>query len=175
METILLVLATIATAFILGMGFRIRGGLWGEQIGWGATTARIVAWAIPVALLCWAWYGFVWWIAIAVGVTAWLGTTFGWFGALDMGRMQDTWIRDFLVMTAVGFTRMAVVAPVLWFAGFPVAAMAMCVAGATCGVVYELGWRTPSEIPGFTQGPEVGEFYYGIMVGLAIALAAWVF
>lgn len=171
---IIYIISTILSMFVLGMGFRIRGGLWGDKIGWGATTARIVAWAIPVALVCWAWYAFAWYIAVAVGVMAWVGTTWGWFGALDMGRNDHAWLRDFLVMSVVGFARMAVIAPVLVYVGLPMAALSICIAGALCGVLYELGWRTPSTKPGFYQGPEVGEFYYGSAVGLAIALAALV-
>jgi hypothetical protein len=167
------ILLSLLTASALGIGFRMRGGLWGDKIGWGATTARIVAWAIPVALVTWAWYQFAWYFALATGVLAFAGATIGWFGGIDMGRMHGTWIRDFTVMTLVGFVKMLGVALMIGLAGFHTGAVAVSIAGALCGVMYELGWRTPSTRPGFQTGPELGELYFGALVGLAISLGAW--
>lgn len=169
----MLSILSLVTAGALGIGFRMRGGLWGENIGWGATTARICAWAIPVALATWAWYQFAWPYLLITGLLAFAGSTISWFGSIDMGRMQGTWTRDFLIMTAVGFARMIGVAALLAYTGFWSGAIAVAVAGAMCGVMYELGWRTPSTLAGFGQGPEVGELYFGACVGLAISLGAW--
>lgn len=176
LQLVLCLVATIATGLICSLGNRLRGGLWGDRIGWGATTARIVAWAVPVAILSGLWYGLVWYLWIAMGVAAWLGTIAGWWGrSIDMGRREGTWAHDMMWITLRGAAWTLPCAAVLAYAGFWPGAALVFVSGALMGVWYEIGWRTPSTIPGLNQGPEVGEAVFGLMFGLCLALGAWVF
>lgn len=169
-------LFTMCTMGICGLGNRLRGGLWGDQIGWGATTARIISWAIPVAILSGVWYQLVWYLWIIMGVAAWLGTIAGWWGkCIDMGRRDGTWLHDMCWITLRGTVWTLPMTVVFVWSGFIPAAILVQLSGTLMGVWYELGWRSPSHTPGFTQGPEVGELLFGMMFGLALAWGAWVF
>lgn len=171
MPPVLLTAALVlATAVITCLGFRMRGGLWGNIIGWGATTARLLAWALPVALLSWYWYQLDLWLVPAVFVATWLGTLLPWWGSIDMGRNEGTWIRDLLVITGRGVLWTLAVALVFLYAGFVSTALSTLVAGAMMGIWYEIGWRIPSTVPGFSKGPELGEAIFGFVFGLALCL-----
>lgn len=178
METFLTVLAVVATATICGLGFRIRGGLWNtkieQYIHWGATTARLVAWATPTAILGTLWYGLAWYWLAALLIAAWIGCLPGWYGSIDMGRNEGTWLRDFVVITIRGAFWTLPISAVYAAAGLTVPAVGLLLVGAAMGIWYELGWRTPSSVPGFNQGTELGELYFGLMFGLVLSVLALV-
>lgn len=176
MQTLLIGLAVVLTASICALGFRIRGGLWNtkieQHIHWGATTARLVAWATPTAVLSALWYGLAWYLVPVLIVAAWLGCLLPWFGCIDMGRQEGTWLRDFVVITLRGVMWTLPMAAVFANLGLGSAAVALAVVGLAMGIWYEAGWRTPSTRPGFSQGSELGELYFGFAYGLVLALMA---
>lgn len=148
---------------LLAFGFWLRGSALFERLtGRGATTARLVCWALPCGLAWWALGGNPLYAAGAA-VAAWLGTLLGWWGSLDLGRNEGTWLEDFLLHTARG---------VLWTA--PMAAVAlvqheawwwMLGVGALCGLLYELGYQLNE-----ARGTEIGEFLFGAVIGAAMVV-----
>jgi hypothetical protein len=93
----------LLTAAIGGAGFRFRGAEAFSRItGRGATTARVVCWAAPVAALAWALAALPWQWAVALGAALWLGCLPGWWGSLDLGRDEGIWATDALAHAARG-------------------------------------------------------------------------
>lgn len=148
------------------IGFRLRGdAIFHEVTGRGATTARLVCWAIPMGLL--ALTVVPWWASVLVALGFFLGAMPGWYGSLDLGRNEGKVNRDRLVMAARGLAWTILPALVIW--QFDIGnAIALLIAGFACPLLYELGYRTPSKIPYLRQGPEVGEALFGAAIGLAV-------
>lgn len=163
----------IAAAVILALavGFRLRG--WGgfERItGRGATTARIVCWAIPCGLAWWALSGAPAWSALAMGVAAWLGAIAPWWGSLDLGRQYGGWGRDVLMHSARGVLWTLPMAVVTWWFEAPSWPWLLA-AGVLCGLIYEVGYRLADAARGrLGGGTEIGEVMFGAAIGAALAL-----
>jgi hypothetical protein len=149
------------------IGFRLRGdAIFHEVTGRGATTARLVCWAIPTGLLALA--TVPWWASVLVALGFFLGAMPGWYGSLDLGRREGSAVKDPLIMAARGLAWTILPALVIW--QFDVGnAIALLIAGFACPLLYEAGYRIPSKIPYLRQGPEVGEALFGAAIGLAVA------
>lgn len=157
---------SIALGALIGaLGFWLRGSAVFERLtGRGATTARIVAWAMPLSALAWLLTPLGWW-CVPLAVALWLGALPGWWGTLDLGRMEGDWPQDFVLHTARGVVWMAPAAGVLAMAG--AAWWLPLVAGLTCGAVYEIGWRAwPA------RATEIGELLFGAACGAAVIAGA---
>lgn len=149
--------------FLLAAGFRVRGWSGFQRItGRGAWLARIVAWALPCGLLAWALHG-GWYAGAAVAIGAWLGSLLGWWGSLDLGRREGTWLRDFGLHTARGLLWTAPIALAAWASGGSL--WWLLGAGLLCGAAYEAGWRLSP-----TKATEIGEVAFGFIIGAALAL-----
>lgn len=173
----------LAIALILALGNRLRGGLWGDRIGWGTQVARFCAWGIPFGASCW-WLGMPWWAAMLAGIAAWAGCTAGQFGALSMGHRGGAsgwtawenmlgWgsIRiagPFFVMVGMMIVAGADYSPV-WFA----------LAGLATPAVYDVVWRVPPWVylPGLGYGdgpatgydpPELAEAIMGVVFAVGL-------
>jgi hypothetical protein len=148
---------------VLAAGFRVRGWAGFQRLtGRGATTARIVAWAIPCGLVAWGLHGH-WYAGAAMAVAAWAGSLLGWWRSLDLGRHEGEWARDFALHTARGLLWTAPMALAAWLSGglpWPLLA-----AGLLCGLAYEAGWRLAPR-----RATEIGEVAFGAIVGAALAL-----
>lgn len=180
MEYFLLVLNA---AIVGAIGFRLRGGMFGAQIGWGSTTARLAAWALPMSLLVYlhAPDATTLWLPVMV-VAWWLGCLLGWWESLDMGRMHHTLWRDMLMHSVRGMAW--VVPPGLALSvlrGVPEPTLYLpLLAGALCGPVYALGYKLSDAFgdrfvdfgdPWPTVGSEWGEYLFGALVAVAFVLA----
>jgi hypothetical protein len=145
--------------------FRVRGGLldlWHIDIG---TVRGRIAWSslgVLVALLA------VDWRLVGLCPLLLAGTFMGWPRSIDMGRNEGEWQVDFYAHMGRGIFFTLPCAPLLWLVtgndwfGY---------VGLLAGPLYELGWRTPSKIPGFLRGAEMGEAYFGAAIGAALAVA----
>jgi len=155
-------------AVVGAIGFRLRGdAIFQEITGRGATTARIVCWAIPMGLLSLS--TVPWWASVLVALGFFLGAMPGWHGSLDLGRREGDPVKDRLIMAVRGLVWVMPAAFVVFpFSEFNTAAL--CFVGMACPLFYELGYRTPSKIPYLRQGPEVGEVLFGAAIGLALTL-----
>lgn len=183
----------ILTIFSLGLAFRIRGGLFGKNIGWGTTTARLLSWALPVTLFVAYWYPPILFTAFEsffaayklseyyylgfVYLSIFLGAVAPWFKSLDFGRKDGTWLKDFLLHSGRGVIWVAGLAAVFIVYGIYIPAIILLVSGLLCGVAYEIGWNLPTPFQvnregGFNTGPEIGEFLFGALIGLALVLGA---
>lgn len=158
------ILLAIVAPLILAAGFRLRGDAAFERwTGRGATTARIVCWAIPCGLVAWGLYG-LWYVGLAMGVAAFLGAILGWWQSLDLGRVEGTWLNDFAMHTLRGVLWTLPMAGVAFLgAGSP---WPLLVAGALCGVVYEIGWRFKA------RQTEIAEAIFGGVIGVALVASA---
>lgn len=161
----------LAGALIGAAGFWLRGAaLFARATGRGATTARVVAWAVPLALLCWAATPLPGCWALALAVALWLGSLPGWWGSIDLGRNDGWWARDAALHTARGVLWGAPAAVVLWLAGgawwWPV------LAGLACAPAYEIGWRLrPVGDARRPAATEIGEILFGAAMGAAVLVA----
>lgn len=156
-------------ALIGAVGFRLRGSALFEQwTGRGATTARIVCWAIPMSIV--SLFAVPWYAAPLVGIAFFLGAIPGWYGCLDLGRDDGKVLRDYAVMLARGIVWTLPAALVYAWAGATPGMYAVALAGALCPLAYTIGWAIPSTKPNLSQGPELGEVVFGAMIGAAVVL-----
>jgi hypothetical protein len=147
-------------------GFWLRGAaVFQRWTGRGATTARLLAWALPMGALSAVhtdWYN-----AAAIAVGLYLGTLLGWWRSLDLGRVEGEWLRDFVLHTARGLLWTLPAALVCAAASFDIAnAVPLIVAGLLCGVLYEVGWRAYPP-----RATEIGEATFGGAIGAALYLS----
>lgn len=154
----------ILAPLILAAGFRLRGdAIFARWTGRGATTARIVAWAVPCGLIAWGLYG-LWYVGLAMGAAAFLGAVLGWWGSLDLGRVEGTWAKDFALHSLRGVLWTLPMAAAAWLgAGDP---LPLLIAGALCGVCYEIGWRFRA------HQTEIAEAIFGFAVGVGLVAGA---
>lgn len=153
---------------MLAAGFRIRGWAGFERLtGRGTTTARIVAWAIPCAI-AWLLLGGAPVEALAIAAAAWIGCLPGWWGSLDLGRQEGTWLRDFALHSARGALWTMPMAVVVWWIGAEW--WWLLIAGAACGLIYEAGYWIAARTR--WSGTEWGEAMFGAMIGAALIGAA---
>lgn len=156
-------------ALVGAIGFRLRGSaLFEEWTGRGATTARIVCWAIPMGLI--SLMAVPWYAAPLVGLALYLGCLPGWYGALDLGHNDGHKVRDYIVMFLRGLAWTVLAALVYAWAGNVPGAYGLILAGALCPLAYTIGWAIPSTVPNLSRGPELGEVIFGAMIGAAVAL-----
>lgn len=161
-------IATLLGALIGAVGFRLRGSAIFEEItGRGATTARIVCWAIPMGLV--SLYHVPWEWAWAISLGLFLGACPGWYHCTDLGRDDGKVVRDYVIMTIRGLVWTLPAALVMAYFNTN-ASSAMMIAGLLCPLAYTIGWKIPSKIKGLHQGPELGEFIFGGMVGASVIL-----
>lgn len=161
------ILRALTGAAAGGTGFRARGAAWFLALtGRGATTARMLAWALPMMLQV-AWetsLGLHWAAYPLVFVAAWAGCVLGWWGSLDMGRRDGSWLIDCLLHTLRGSLFTLPVGIVLlnpWVAA----------SGLLCGLVYELGYQASERLKLPVGGSEIGEAAFGVIVFLAVSIA----
>lgn len=167
-ELLVVILATVIGC----IGFRVRGGLWNDKVRWGSTTARFVAWSTPMAVITMLGLGTntpLWYIPIFI-LSWWLGTILGWWKSIDMGRMEGSWIQDFILQSLRGvlWVLPTVIAMAVLLQSFPLSLIILLVGGLSCGVCYEIGWRMATDKVG---GTEWGEYIFGAVLGLTTALA----
>lgn len=155
-------------ALVGAIGFRIRGSSeFRKWTGRGATTARIVCWAIPMSIvsLNHVPIEYAWMMTIAF----FLGAVPGWCGCLDLGRDDGKVFQDYLVMTARGILWVIPAALVMSFFN-QYTSTYMLIAGVLCPLAYTVGWITESSIPNLRRGPELGEFIFGGLIGASLAI-----
>jgi hypothetical protein len=155
--------------------FRVRGGLtsgWRFQLP--GQVAR-VTWAIACAVTVLA-AGSAWWQAAALVPAAWAVTTLPLLGAIDMGRNDGSFARDFALGTVHGLSLGAPAAAVL-FATAPLWWLPLA-GGALWSACYALCWlrRDWPELRAIGLGrygnpPEAAEVLFGAQFG-AILFAA---
>lgn len=154
--------ASLLGAVVGGIGFRIRGaGEFQAVTGRGATTARIVAWSLPLATM-WAAWGPAppgWWAVMAAAL--WLGSIAGWWGDL---RLVDA--RDIALHAARGVLWVLPAAALVALQVALLPALALLVAGALCAPAYLLGWRLCGRLG--LGGTEWGELIFGAVVGAVL-------
>lgn len=163
--------------------FRIRGGAFGDEIrkyiykGYGATTSRLVVWSLPMTFLLFFSQPYhIWWVYLLFFLAMYLGTIIGWWRSIDMGRVEGKWLPDFIFQTLRGVLWTLPAAAVMFYVGSISTMISLLIAGALCGVLYELGWRVklPKSIAeskfDLRTGPELGELFFGAAIGLAITL-----
>ena len=153
-------------------GFWLRGAAVFQHLtGRGATTARIVAWALPLALLCWVLTPLAWWWCAAISVALWAGCLPGWWGSLDLGRQAGDWRGDFALHTLRGELWAVPAVAVLFLAGG--AWWWLWGASRLCGLVYEVGWRLrPPPDPRRPNATEIGELAFGALLGAGLIAGA---
>lgn len=157
-------------AIACGSAFRLRGSaLWDQWTGTGTTGGRLI-WAGTVTLCLFVAGAKLW--ALAALPIMFLCAVPGWPASIDLGRNEGTWLRDFLIMTARGslFT-LPSGALLVWMVGpqfLPFAA-----SGVLAGVCYEIGWRIPVRFEHLRQGPPLGEFIFGALIGGSIGFAGF--
>jgi hypothetical protein len=153
----------ILAPFVLALGFRLRGAAVFQRVtGRGATTARIVCFAIPCGLIGWG-LGLPWHWSLALGVAAWLGCLPPWWGSLDLARQYGEFREDFLLHTMRGVIWIWPMAVVLAHSGHLEGAYYLTWAGLLCGAVYEAGYRIRE-----AHGAELGEAFFGFLIGAAL-------
>lgn len=188
-------LMSLFTIVVLGIGFRIRGGLFGKNIGWGATKARLISWSLPVTLLIMYWYPiesfysvkeyinilteneYVFYTIIFGSVFA--GTVLPWWGSLDFGRHEGTWLKDFLFHSLRGILWVSGLVIIFSIYGLYIPALLLFTTGILCGIMYEIGWqiKTPFKVNregGLNTGTEIGEVLFGSLIGLSLVLGYFI-
>lgn len=169
-------------AVIGGLGFRLRGWEGFERLtGRGATTARIVCWALPMALLARV-AGASWPDAYAIGAGLYLGALAPWWRSLSLGAnpADGPPLAQYLRHAARGllWTLPAAAAhgwsaAVGWWAlgGDPLAldvwrpALILAASGLACVPAYQIGAWTGG-------GTAHGELIFGAVMGAAVVHAA---
>lgn len=166
-------LTILVAAIIGGIGFRLRGSAEFQQwTGRGATTARIVCWALPCGIMTAVMLDLAWWWALAVGFAAWVGCLPPWWRTLTMGRnpQEGTYAAQAFRHAARGVLWGLPMAVVLGLAG--AAWLPMLLASLTCWPAYELGYRISATPWGRRWGgTEYGEALFGAAMGAAIAMS----
>lgn len=164
-----------------GLGNRLRGGLYGDRIGWGTGIARLVSWSIPVALLClMAGLPLIYLPAMIAGL--YLGSCFGQYGSLSMGhRGGKTGIQAWFFMGLWGTARLLIPAILIGIATDSIPWLVIA-AFFSCPLIYNFVWYTPPQffLKGFGYGegpekgydpPELAELIHGIVMTLALVLS----
>ena len=155
---------------LVGAGlFRLRGSSHFEAwTGRGKTTADAV-WALGLSLplplfgLPWAWVP-------AMLVVLWLGGRLPWWKSIDMGRNPldgTTPAQDWLMQSLRGVLWVAGAAAVVWWLGG--AWWLVVVAGLSCSVCYEIGWRVNPDFRYSVEATEIGEVVFGFVIAAALA------
>jgi len=159
------------SSILASIGFRIRGGLFGQQIGWGTTVARFVSWAIPMTAITFLTVsGYPLWAIVPTILAWWLGCLFPWWHSLDMGRMSGTLLQDTIMHSLRGI--IWVLPPVVLvgiIAGPSLVLAIPLLISLLCGPSYVLGYYISEKISSYMGGTEYGELIFGFIVGLSIS------
>jgi hypothetical protein len=173
----------ILSALIGGITNRIRGGLFGHEIGLGDTFVRIFAFGLPMGLLSY-YFGLPLFYALLMWVGFYLGCVQGQYGSLSMGHAGGTkGILAWLAMFTWGLGRIIIPAGVLYYYSSNVPYFMLATA-FLCPIVYNIVWYFPKSLfftGGFgkyiTNGyvsydpPEIAELINGMLIGLSLALS----
>jgi len=162
-------LLIFAAVVIGGFGFWLRGSaLFYNLTGRGATTARLVAWAMPLALLSLFVVSPLY--ALSIGVALFLGSILPWWKSLSLGRnsIDGTWAESALRHTGRGVLWTLPLSVVVFFAVGGYSFLLPLLTGALVVVPYEIGWRIQNEKLNPT---EIGEIGFGAMIGLSLFLS----
>jgi hypothetical protein len=153
--------------FFLAIANRCRGGLVSISSG---QLARLVLWALPLALTLFAAAQFSTVLDNAVYAVALLASAFG-------GACLAAWGKYDTIPTA--WNPGALTVQGILFVGLPASvvstlnlklAVALLLSGVTIAPAYWLGWKTSSKIVGFETGVPLGELYFGFFIGACILL-----
>ncbi|WP_342627531.1 hypothetical protein AAC691_15365 [Nguyenibacter vanlangensis] len=167
----------LLSAALVGLGNRVRGGLWGasiaQRVHWGSTTARIVAWggscALAAAISLAIAHGTIWHALLLVPLM-WAGATVPMFGGIDLGRQNGTYTRDFCALLLHGV--LCVLPACVTFAMLHYRVAPLLAAGIlmpTCYVTaYGIRWSCPALGVLPADRPPLGELLFGAAVGLAL-------
>jgi hypothetical protein len=181
---------SISAFWLPGLGRRIAGGAFQQwsRIDVGDYPARafygVTVWLVAVA------GGAAWLHALLLVPAIFLGCAVPNFSGIAMGRSGNRWWRDAAGMLCHGVLSLALAALVIALPpsldiGFAAVARTMnwtafgCVVavGVACPVLYEIGWSiaglsgNPRLPLGFRGGSELGEFLWGVAIGVAVILA----
>lgn len=99
-----------------------------------------------------------WWV-LATAITWWAGCVLPWWKTIDLGRIEGSWKRDVPMMALRGLLWVAPTAVLLWLMGYFWSPLLL--AGVAFPLLYEIGWRIPSQIDDLRTGPEIGECLAG--------------
>lgn len=151
----------VAAMTLLGAAlFRLRG----DAIV-GSTTAGRLLWSCGMAAGL-AVVAFAWWPLI-LALALFVGCLFPWWGSIDMGRNDGTWLKDAALQAIRGVLWVVPAAVVTThFAG----AWWVVLVGLTAVPFYEIGWRLPL---GSWRGSPAGEILFGGAIGATLAVATW--
>ena len=178
-------------ALLIGAsGFRLRGdAAFQRWTGSGATTARLVCWALPMGVLAWV-AGHPLTTAALIGLGMFVGCLAPWWHSLTLGRSKADGgaLGQYARHAARGMLWTAPAAALLavdWIAGAAVmdlsiphaiassGALVVLAGGLACVPAYELGWRLRPYgnllRPGAT---EVGEAVFGAALAAAVVVSA---
>ena len=140
---------------------RIRGGLFPT----GSTTIARAIYSAALTGAALVSTGPDWWLAFLFPAF-WLGAILPWFDAIDLGRNDGSFWPDFAILAARGPAWTAPAAGVLygldhdhWWI--------VLIAGLACPVAYALGWTIRSTRRGAHTGPELAEWIFGAVIGVA--------
>jgi hypothetical protein len=177
-----ILLALLLSAILGGLGRRVAGGAIGQwfDVDVGDLPPRIF-FAVTVAAgaaLGWAAGGVVheWWHLLALVPLVWVGTTLGNGEAMDMGRDQGGFWRDFVAMTLVGLAGTILPTAAAWWEGY--AWVWMLLGGITAAPAYSLGWilmghRNMALPLGIQGGSEAGEVMFGAGKAMGACLCVY--
>lgn len=154
----------------LAAGFRLRGAA-GFEAWWdrtfpalaqfgGATTARVLTWAIPCGI-AWLLLGGSVLASLGVAVMTWVGCLAPWFKSIDLGRREGEFWTDFKMHTIRGMMWVYPAAIIIQMDGGD--GWIVALTGLTCAPVYELGYRIKE-----TKGTEIGEALFGTCIALGL-------
>lgn len=139
-------MGVVAGALLGAACFRLRGDVFiSKLLGVkNATNIGRLVWALPLSLLAVMAIGD--WRLLWLVPALFLGSTFGWYSAMDLARGEGSYWRDFAVLILRGLVWTAPAGVVLWWLGLP---WWFGLAGAFCPLAYEIGWiiedRTKSQ------------------------------
>ena len=181
MENLMLVVLCSLAVLIGGFGDRLRGGLFGNRIGWGTGLARLVAWSIPVALLtALAGLPLIYLVPMIIGL--YLGCCAGQYDSLSMGhRGGKTGLQAWLGMSFWGTARLII--PAIIIGIFTQHVPWLIIVGFfSCPVLYYIAWYAPPKFYfkgfGYGDGPatgydpsELGSYLHGIAMALVLVLS----
>lgn len=173
--------AWVSVAAVLGaVGFRVRGGWFGDLFGWPGQASRLfygacMAACSGAALQAWGLLAPGYWVGL---VALWFAgaVAFGTFGAIDAGRNEGSRLGDFFRNAGRG--ALYATPPALGLFGLalfsgglpdPEAFALMPIFGLLQGPAYEFAWR---RWPLADDPTEKAEFMTGAALGLGAGLAA---
>ena len=158
------------SSLLCAAAFRLRGSeLWDTWTHTGTIGGRVL-WAVCVSFCLFVTGCSI--LALAAVPILFLSAVPGWPQSIDLGSNEGTWKRDFLMMTMRGFLFTFPAGLLIsifhssWFLVFGFS-------GFLAGVVYTIGSKIPIKLKHLEQGPALSEALFGGLVGLSIALSAF--